>query len=373
MRSATCLVGILGFLLILFGAAISSYGCPWDIEPAEGDRDMDGSDLVVFAQSGHDATAFESFAAHFGRTDCSLEVGLQATSELYVTRDQTAYYCVQGVIEASIQGAGGTSLVTTGTLTQSPGDPNVFIYSTAPEDRLRIIFADGVQVDYFVIAIVGSLQSGDAFVFLQSPHNLHYRVMVNGELDLEINSLRVSTGYYSQDTQVTVSGTFPHQEAIYTADLVYTGDYYHEGDSSGTETELNESVTGTITATEFAMTVAESISSITISTSVETASSSSRTMNNMWTSGGILYQFQNGLIKRAFKDGRPSELDRDWFAGGVLRQAGIQIGELKLGVDPTLAFIEINLEMWDGRKILIEKWHTHVTANSFGARIAAKQ
>ena len=362
MNPAKYLTGFFGILLVLLLAAIPSQGCPWDLEPAEGDRDMDGLDLVVFAQEGLDAAALASFAVNFGRTDCSVEVGMLASPELYAIRDQTAYYCVQGVIEASIQGGGGSTLVTTGTLIQSPADPNVFSYSAAPNDRLRIIFDDGPEVDYFITTITGDLLSGDALVFLQNAHFLQYKVVVIGELDLEVSSYRVSTGYYSSDSEITVKGIFTYEGGIYTANLLYTGDYYHEGDSSGTETALNESATGNISAVEFAMTVDESMSSITISTSSEAASSSSRTMNNSWTSAGIVYQMLNGRINRAFKDGRPSEVDRDWYAGGVLLRAGIQIGELQLGVDPTLAFIEINLVMSNGHQYLIEKWHTHVAA-----------
>ena len=52
MKPAKLLAEIFGFLLILLFAAFPSDGCPGGLEPAEGERDMDGSDLVVFAQKG---------------------------------------------------------------------------------------------------------------------------------------------------------------------------------------------------------------------------------------------------------------------------------------------------------------------------------
>jgi hypothetical protein len=45
------------------------YFCEYDLEPAEGDGDVDGSDLATYAAGGT-GISLADFAAEFGRTDC---------------------------------------------------------------------------------------------------------------------------------------------------------------------------------------------------------------------------------------------------------------------------------------------------------------
>jgi hypothetical protein len=49
--------------------AYSSIICECDFEPAEGDGDIDGSDLATYSESGT-GISLTDFAAEFGRTDC---------------------------------------------------------------------------------------------------------------------------------------------------------------------------------------------------------------------------------------------------------------------------------------------------------------
>ncbi len=47
-----------------------AFGCLWDIEPYERDRDVDGSDLAALADIAFDPSELAAFASDFGRDDC---------------------------------------------------------------------------------------------------------------------------------------------------------------------------------------------------------------------------------------------------------------------------------------------------------------
>ncbi len=44
--------------------------CIWDIEPYEGDDDLDGLDLHAFVYENFDESDLSAFAWEFGRNDC---------------------------------------------------------------------------------------------------------------------------------------------------------------------------------------------------------------------------------------------------------------------------------------------------------------
>jgi hypothetical protein len=94
-------------------------------------------------------------------------------------------YGVQAALGAS-RLASGTRLVTTGTLTQKQAGAMDFAYSATPEDRLRVVLADGKTVDYVISDMQGDLR-GD---FLASDHSLSLRVIAKGELDLQFTTRR---------------------------------------------------------------------------------------------------------------------------------------------------------------------------------------
>ena len=154
MKRTTLFTGIIGMFLLLMILPVTSHGCTWDIEPTGGDGDVDGFDLVTISGGTYNQTQLAEFAAEFGRSDCytydtqAIESGMDSSTHLYNIKNQTTYYCAEGVFQASIQGAGGQWLVTTGTLTQEPNDPTVFIYSADLTDRLRIICGSFLQMEH---------------------------------------------------------------------------------------------------------------------------------------------------------------------------------------------------------------------------------
>ena len=134
MRRSCLLTSLLGVLFVLMTLPISSFGemppksggplpdsdilntlesgiasgCTWDLEPAEPDRDVDGSDLFIVAGGNYTEAEFEDVATEFGEANCqiqetdSLTGGMLSSARLYDLRNETAYYCAEAVFLARV-------------------------------------------------------------------------------------------------------------------------------------------------------------------------------------------------------------------------------------------------------------------------------
>ncbi len=160
-----------------------------------------------------------------------------------------------------------------------------FSYSATPNDRLRILLNGGVQVDYIISLIRGDF-GFDTNFFLLNEHQMEYQVVVADVMDLSVVMSRVPNTSISK---TTVSGS------------VKTSDF---------DLQVNETI--------------DFVSGQTIFVTNES--------DNNWTVDGSQYSF-DGSIRRAFKCGRPSNIETDWTANGNLSEDGIQIGQLAIDID----------------------------------------
>ncbi len=224
-----------------------------------------------------------------------------------------------------------------GTLQQSVSDPAAFSYSPTPDDRLRIILANGTEIVYDTSAISGDF-GFDANFFLLNEYQLRYKVIVAPIIDLTIDANRGNGVLWG-----TVSGTAQIEGTSYTVSLTLGGSYVPF--TSITKPEL----TGTVTANGFDMQVNETIEFVSGQSIFLTNKS-----NNSWTAEGSQFQY-TAEISKAFQCGHAANVASDWQANGSLTQDGATIGALSVNIESAADQINIAASAPDG-PIILERY-----------------
>jgi bacillolysin len=249
--------------------------------------------------------------------------------------------CVEAVFAASELGSGGTPMVTTGTLTQTSPGAETFTYAPEPPDRLRLVLAEGPTLDFFVERIDGDPAGPRRF--LERDHELRYRVMGPGGTDLRIISLQ-----NNRNTQGSAVGMLFNNGTLLTLDLGSQGVVMFDPDAPSYE--VREQTGGTISGGGLELTVDESYRYISIAFD-RFVENITRTMENTWSIGGDQFQLTGGLVKKAFCNFRPCDVDSFWQAEGTILRNGTAIGQLTGALDPGVIRIFIELP---GERIELE-------------------
>jgi hypothetical protein len=274
----------------------------------------------------------------------SIRPGYVTSQDVHELGEDNAVICVQAVYLAS-ELTGGQVLVTTGTLTEGAGGS--FTYSPTPQDRLSIVFASNVRMDFFITAFSGDFAQ-DADSFLYYNHDVRFRVLIQGALDLTI-----ATTFSGSSSSASLSGSYAYDGITYAATLSEQGSFSYSVESGSAEFEHQQSTQGSVTAPGFSMTVNESYwyHSLYVTQFVENME---RIVNNSWTSGGVSYQLSNARVRKSFVNSRPDELDSYWVAEGSLLKNGATYGQIDAGVEG------IQVKVWldtPTERIELEAWN----------------
>jgi hypothetical protein len=207
-------------------------------------------------------------------------------------------------VDAVWEASGITGVITTtGTLTQNPSNPDLWSYSSSPNDRMILNFNDGSSVVFTFYSIDG-YKDGTAEDFKWS-HQMDFNAFVQNR-----NNIRINSNTYPQDGKIywqrTIAGTTLFDTQIMNLNISHTGNIeYDIGDGYAFYT-YREQATGTSNTGSFSVNVNEQyIRKIANNSNTSTFILNTEILNN--SSGnfsGTTYQYQN--------------VDVFWVAGSVI-------------------------------------------------------
>jgi|GEM_PF-2793383 len=263
----------------------------------------------------------------------------------YQSSSQTASFSVEAAWQASIL-SGGTTLITTGTLTQT--GQNSFSYSATPTDRMVVQLSNGERFEIQFQQFTGDF-SGDAQNFLSRNHNLSF-TLTGPTANITVSSQRTGINVVAN-----LNGNLTLDGIEYNADLNMTGTTRFEVDNTGSEYNVDNTYTGTMVSATLSLTINETwVYNNVVASGLGNAENGIRTFNNSWTRNGNEFRFQNGRLQIAFRDGRPSDFNGGyWMAQGDLLANGTQIGQMEFGQEGNY------LKTWvtaNGQRTEMQSW-----------------
>lgn len=225
---------------------------------------------------------------------------------------------VDAVYFATMQ-TGNETLHTFGTITEV-GD-GTYTYTDDVTDVLRVIFANGVRLEFNIQNLNGDFSQPDGQRFLRKDHVVDYLLKSSTGIDATI-ALHRQGGAYTN----TITGTLT-DGIVYSVGTKTEGEVTRDIDPPGVNYESRERNTGTITSDGFSVTLDESFRYhvVIFDNSIEDVE---RTIANSWSIGGNQFELLNGRVFRTFKNGFAAELD-SWNASGRLMKSGEDIGGLE--------------------------------------------
>jgi hypothetical protein len=219
----------------------------------------------------------------------------------------------QAVLGATLARPGNTRLVTIGTVTTAQDGSAQ--YDAAPTDRLVWKRPGQKPAEFFITTLNGDFSDGGRN-FFTSPYALKYRVVVEGEMDLEVESTKTATGAYTKRYQTRIKGSMAFEGKQYRIDLEWQGTSYFESSYGGFENRDDHTVTGTIKGPDFHLTVFETAHWEAVSFEGTTVTFDVRTLKNRVAAGGKTYQWEDVLLRKNFKNGQPNRVEDEWICRG---------------------------------------------------------
>lgn len=207
-------------------------------------------------------------------------------------------------VDAVWEASGITGVITTtGTLTQNTSNPDIWTYSSTPNDKLILNFADGTSLAFTFYSING-YTGGNAEDFKNS-HQMDFNTFVQDWINIRIisNTYPESGKTYWERT-ITGSSIFDSQ--VMNLNITHTGNIEYDIGNGFAFYDYREQATGTSSTGSFNINVDERyIRKIGNNSNTSTFVMSTEIMNNSAGNfGGTTYQYQN--------------VDAFWVAGSVL-------------------------------------------------------
>lgn len=266
--------------------------------------------------------------------------------------EQSGEIAANAAFLASQLGAGGARLITTGTLTQQGLN---WSYAASPNDRLVVRFATGTNVSLYITRMQGDF-SLDAPSFLRKNHNFDYRVVVPSVSDLTVTS---EIGSGNPTLRATALGTLVWSNVTYSINLALVGEYRFEIDKSGSSFLNDYTMTGTVSAPGYSLTISERRRFELVSAETGTATSEETWNNNTLILGADAYKWVNARKQKSFKNGKPSSLDTYWQASGGVLKNGAPFGLYKFDTGTVLGYVRFNLVL-PNEVIELESWNVQI-------------
>lgn len=223
-------------------------------------------------------------------------------------------------------------------------------YEPSPTDKLVIYRADGSKTEMAVLQLSGS--GRDAESFFQEDHRIQIRFVAD-TLVGEVSSVRSGTR-----RQAALRGRARVEKAWWEADLVISGSESFDSDRSGSRLFDDHDLRGTVRREDAKIDVSEHWTYELVSARagvgahMGTASSAVRTVRSTAELGGARYAWREVRTRKAFRDGKPTELDTFWSADGEVLRDGATVGRLKKfarAFGESGGFVGFEVETPDGR------------------------
>jgi len=215
-----------------------------------------------------------------------------STNDITKTSTDAISLAVDAVWEAS--GITG-QVTTTGTLTQSTTNPDVWTYSSSPNDKLNLVFANG-QVVSFVFYQINGYTGGTAEDFKYS-HNMDFNTFIQNYLNMRVNS-----NTYPQNGiiywQRSITGSIVYDNQVMNLNVSHTGNLNYEISSGWALYEYTEQASGTISSNTFSINASEGYWRKMIHNSNESKfiMNTEITNNSSGNYGGTTYKYQNAKV-----------------------------------------------------------------------------
>lgn len=199
-------------------------------------------------------------------------------------------------VDAVWEASGITGVTTTtGTLTQNPSNPDLWTYSSTPNDKLILNFSNGVSV-VFIFYSINGYTGGTAEDFKWS-HQMDFNTFVQNQINMRVNSNTYPQGgkiYWQRS--ITGSAVFDLQ--LINMNLTHTGYIDYEIGSGIALYTYSESATGNSSIGSTAINVNESYwRYIGNNSNLSTFVMNTEIINNSSGSfNGINYQYQNAKV-----------------------------------------------------------------------------
>lgn len=229
-------------------------------------------------------------------------------------------------IEAATVVAGTSEPRTFGTLQEGP--EGLLRYEPSPEDRLVVVRAGGTAVELVVMDLFGS--GSDTASFFQANHDLRIRVR-SEELVGGIWSRRRGSSRWAG-----LFGTMRFDGEAWEGQVSLEGEESFESDRSGSRYFDNHGLTGQLSNESTTVEVSEHWTFELVgareglsSNRAGTASSGVRTVDNVVMVGGRRYQWAGVRTRKAFRDGKPTEIDTYWSGAGEILEDGVPFGRVE--------------------------------------------
>jgi hypothetical protein len=201
-------------------------------------------------------------------------------------------------------------------------------YAPEPADRLRVMV--GAEDWSFQIgAAEGDARSAAAF--FEGPHRLDVQATSAAGAALALTSRRVGI-----QREARLAGRAPVDGVSYELDLTFRGEERFDTDSTGTALQSDLAVSGWAEAPGFHLEVDETWAFELVSGTGPggfTAQTATRTLGGGLVAGGHAFGFRGVKTRRAFRDGKPTELDTYWSAAGEVMQDGLTWAQVNLRAD----------------------------------------
>lgn len=271
-----------------------------------------------------------------GTQKASLTEAHRAPEEVRTYGSAAASLVVNAIQSASVRARTGQP-VTYGTLTNEGWAPE-------PADRL-VVQAEDARYEVTVDGLDGDFASADAF--LAGDHLLDAQV-TDGASALDLRLTREGA-----TRQIHVAGRLQVDGVTYQVDLTAAGTERFDNDTSGTAYADHHQVSGTVDWNGAHLLVDETWDFELVS-SGRTASSAVRTIRNRLDAAGRTFLFDGVRLKKAFRDGNPTEVDTFWEASGAITADGAPFGSYALDQSDA-AFIKLLLRLPD-QTVEVESW-----------------
>lgn len=208
----------------------------------------------------------------------------------------------------------------TGTLTQSS---NAFTYSATPNNRLRVVWSDGVVYEFAIARFQGNLSNG-AGAFYKGNHLLQYTASLNPDGEMGPVNLILRSQRQGSNLSVSLEGSATFEGQAHALNLNYAQVVLSDFGPGSIEFRHQDTLQGSLSGPGLQVQVNETYDFRLVG-SDSLVMQTIRTLNNTWSEGGRQFRLQNGLIKRVFRDGNPIEADF-WTASGDLLFGGVRVG-----------------------------------------------
>lgn len=208
----------------------------------------------------------------------------------------------------------------TGTLSYAT-DPDGS-YTATPRDRLRVIYENSAEAEFWFQRIEGNTGAGPD-EFFNGAYRMECRAASSPDADLHLAVSRNGSA-----VTTAASGSLLFAGITYAIEVEATSDIYFESSFGGSEYRNRTAVTGQASADDFSYTFDENLFYHSVGFEGESASQNQRSLNGQWRVGRTGFTLTDGWLTQSFKDGKPSRMDTEWRTAGTVQRANRLWGQL---------------------------------------------